>query len=175
MKIIQYSHGHERRPVDLRVVDLHAAIIALRHLGRGDIYHVGHRGQERAVRCGRVARSARHRDVRVRRRELQLLQRLMMMRVLLLLLLLMVLLLLLLPCRWQRVESVRRPAAATTRAVGRAEYGVDPVAVPEAVDVLEREGLGGVGGVAAPAQSLERLPQERVQPEMAELYETRDT
>ena len=73
------------------------------------------------------------------------------------------------------MESVRRPAAATTRAVGRAEYGVDPVAVPEAVDVLEREGLGGVGGVAAPAQSLERLPQERVQPEMAELYETRDT
>ena len=48
--------------------------------------------------------------------------------------------------------------------VGRAEYGVDPMAVSEAVEVREREHLGGVGGVAAPAQRLEGFPQERVQP-----------
>ena len=69
--------------------------------------------------------------------------------------------------RRRHVEERVRPAAASTAAaaIGRAEYGVDSVAVPEAVDVREREGLGGVGGVAAPAQRLKRLPQERVQPE----------
>ena len=146
------------------MVDLHATVVALRRLRRGDVYHVvgGQRGQERGVGGGRrrVAGGARHRDVRVWRREL--LQRLMVMQVVLLLLLLMVLLLLLPPRR--RVERLR-PAADAARAVGRAEYGVDSVAVPEAVDVREREGLGGVGGVATPAQRLERLPQERIQPE----------
>ena len=131
-----YSHGHERRPVGRRVVDLHATVVALRRLRRGDVYHVvgGQRGQERGVGGGRrrVAGGARHRDVRVWRREL--LQRLMVMQVLLLLLLLMVLLLLLPPRR--RVERLR-PAADAARAVGRAEYGVDSVAVPEAVDVRE--------------------------------------
>ena len=76
-----------------------------------------------------------------------------MMRVLLLLLLLLQLL------RLNRRPCCRRGLRV---AVGRAEYGVDSVAVPEAVDVGEREGLGGVGGVAAPAQRLERLPQERI-------------
>ena len=38
-------------------------------------------------------------------------------------------------------------------------------AVSEAVEVREREHLGVVGGVAALAQRLERLPQERVQPD----------
>ena len=172
--MIHYSHGHERRPVDRRVVDLHAAVVALRRLRRRDVYHVvGHRGQERGVRGSRVgvAGGARHRNVRVRRRELQLLQRLMV-RVLLqmlMMMLLMVLLLLLLQLGRRRVERLR-PAAATARVVvGRAEYGVDSVAVLEVVDVREGEGLGGVGGVAAPAQSLERLPQERVQPEVVKL------
>ena len=60
---------------------------------------------------------------------------------------------------------MRRAAASTAAAaIGRAEYGVGPVAVPEVVDVRQREGLGGVGGVAAPAQRLEGFPQERVQP-----------
>ena len=108
----------------------------------------------------------------MRRRELQLLQRLMvrvLLQMLMMMMLLMVLLLLLLLLCRRRVERLR-PAAATARVVvGRAEYGVDSVAVLEVVDVREGEGLGGVGGVAAPAQSLERLPQERVQPEVVKL------
>ena len=69
--------------------------------------------------------------------------------------------------RRRHVEERVRPAAASTAAaaaIGRAEYGVGPVAVTEVVDVRQREGLGGVGGVAAPAQRLEGFPEERVQP-----------
>ena len=68
--------------------------------------------------------------------------------------------------RRRHVEERVRPAAASTAAaaIGRAENGVGPVAVTEVVDVRQREGLGGVGGVAAPAQRLEGFPQERVQP-----------
>ena len=69
--------------------------------------------------------------------------------------------------RRRHVEERVRPAAACTAAaaIGRAEYGVGPVAVAEVVDVRQREGLGGVGGVAAPAQRLEGFPQKRVQPD----------
>ena len=70
--------------------------------------------------------------------------------------------------RRRHVEERVRPAAASTAAaaaIGRAEYGVGPVAVTEVVDVRQREGLGGVGGVAAPAQRLEGFPEERVQPD----------
>ena len=83
-----------------------------------------------------------------------------------LLMLRLLLMLLLLRLRHRHVEECVRPAASTAAAaIGRAEYGVGPVAVPEVVDVRQREGLGGVGGVAAPAQRLEGFPQERVQPD----------